>query len=194
VRGAVSLAGGLAAGSSAATAPPDARETFETLDSENSLGQPGWTHTGRQQAEAGFEDPSLGWVGVRAESGGGRVHAEVVPASTDAAQALSGHLAGLNAYLAEHHSQVETLTVSAPESRLAGSTADAGAGQQMQQGSGQQAGQHAADGAGTGSSANLANSSTTSAAADTGAPAFHGEPGGGAEIEGNSGVHISVMA
>jgi hypothetical protein len=171
-------------------AAPEPGEIFEALDSQSEIGRPAWIHAGAQRAEVGFEDPALGWVGVRAESGGGRIHAEVVSGSSDAAQALSGHMAGLNAYLAEHHTKVETLTVTAPESRLSGSASDRGGGEQMQQGTGQQTGQ----GAGTGSSPSLSGSSRTPVAAEPGPGAFQGETGPDAEVDGRGGTHISVMA
>jgi cysteine synthase len=68
--------------------------------------------------------------------GGGGVHASLVPGSADAAQELGGHLAGLNAYLNEQHTPVETLTMDPSSNR--GSEPGAG---QMQQGDGQNQGQ-----------------------------------------------------
>jgi len=63
--------------------------------------------------EAGFQDPSLGWVSVRAEMGsGGGVHASVIPSSSDAAQVLNGHLSGLDAHLANQHLPVHPVTIS----------------------------------------------------------------------------------
>lgn len=194
LRGAVRLAGEPLEGPAAAIATPGSRETFEALDSETTMGSPAWVHTGAQRAEVGFEDPSLGWVGVRAESAGGRVHAEVVPGSTDAAQALSGHLAGLNAYLAEHHAQVETVMVTTPESRSADLAGGGGGGEQMQQGAGQQPGQQTAQGAGNDSSPGLSSGSNTQASTLSGAAALQSGTGGGAEIEARAGMHISVMA
>jgi len=76
---------------------------------------PTWVHAGARQAEAGYQDPELGWVTVRADASGGAVHASLVPGSEAAAQTLSGHLAGLNDYLTTHHSSVESLTLTAPE-------------------------------------------------------------------------------
>jgi hypothetical protein len=64
-----------------------------------------------------------------------------VPGSAAAAQALDGHLSGLNAYLAEQHSPVGSVTLAAPEGKWAESGADQGGNQSMQQGSGQDAGQ-----------------------------------------------------
>ncbi|HWA94990.1 MAG TPA: hypothetical protein VG844_10365 [Terracidiphilus sp.] len=88
--------------------------TINALDSGNA-NAPAWVHAGRHQAEAGFEDPVLGWVGVRAHADGTGVHAEVVPVSQDAALSLSTHMSGLQAYLAEHHRQIETVQVAMPE-------------------------------------------------------------------------------
>jgi hypothetical protein len=74
--------------------------------------------------------------------GAGGVHASLLPGSADAAQALGGHLAGLNSYLAEQHTPVETLTLAAPEGRWAGpGGGDPGTGQGLNQGERQNAGQ-----------------------------------------------------
>jgi hypothetical protein len=96
------------------------QETFEALDSGSQRTGAVWTRTEAHTAEAGYQDPTLGWVGVRAEIEHGGVHAAVVPVSDSASQALSGHLSGLSSYLAERHVPVETLSVSAPESQLDG--------------------------------------------------------------------------
>lgn len=111
-------------------------ETFAALDAETTPGAPTWIHAGLQRAEAGFQDPALGWVGVRADLSAGGVHASLVPDSTDAAQTLGGHLAGLNSYLAEQHAPVETVTLAAPEGRWAGPVGDQGANQGMNHGAG----------------------------------------------------------
>ena len=121
---------GASAGAAAGTA---ADETFAAMDAGTEVGTPGWIHAGGQTAEAGFQDPALGWVGVRADLSGGNVHAALMPGSAEAAQTLSGHLAGLNAYLAEQHTPVATLTMAA----ASGGGAETGAGQSMQQGAGQ---------------------------------------------------------
>jgi hypothetical protein len=110
-----------AAGSSSAqpaqssSAPLTARDTFAALDADP--GQPAttWTHTSPRQVEAGYQDPSLGWVSVRADLTPGGLHAAVVPNSPEAAQALGSHLSGLNAYLAEHHGGSITASLAAPE-------------------------------------------------------------------------------
>jgi hypothetical protein len=82
-----------AGASSFAATGPDSREAFATLDSAVAPVATTWIHAGTQRAEAGYLDSALGWVGVRADLSGGGVHAQLVPGSADAAQALDGHLA-----------------------------------------------------------------------------------------------------
>jgi hypothetical protein len=120
-----SLSSGFAAPGSVTTgagqpqqgASPTVRDTFAALDADP--GQPAatWTHTGPRQVEAGYQDPSLGWVSVRADLTPGGLHASVVPNSQEAAQALGGHLSNLNAYLVEHHGTSITASLAAPEDR-----------------------------------------------------------------------------
>ena len=128
------------AGVAAATATgTTAGDTFSAIDAGMQVETPHLIHAGGQTAEAGFHDPALGWVGVRADLSRGSVHAALIPGSTDAAQALSGHLAGLNAYLAEQHTPVATLTLAS----AGGGEAETSAGAGMQQGTGQNAEQNA---------------------------------------------------
>jgi len=115
-------------------------ETFSALDAGSSATKPTWIHAGAQRAEAGFQDPSLGWVGVRADASGGSIHASLVAGSADAAQTLSGHLAGLNAYLAEQHTPVGVVTMAATEDRSAAFGTDQNANQNLNQGTGQDGG------------------------------------------------------
>jgi hypothetical protein len=126
--GALAGQSGIAAPSKEASA---IRETFAALDAEPVT--PTWVHASQHRAEAGFQDPALGWVGVRADSSGGSVHAALVPGSADAAQTLAGHLAGLNAYLADHHTPVDAVTMAPSEDR----SASYGMGQNMNQEAGQ---------------------------------------------------------
>jgi len=135
--GPMNAADGNAGGSTGAAAEPAVGEAFSALDAEAAPGTPSWIHAGGRRAEAGFQDPDLGWVGVRAEMAAGGIHAALVPDSAAAAQALGGHLAGLNAYLSEQHTPVETLTLAAPHGRGAEQAADQGLSQGMHQGSGQ---------------------------------------------------------
>jgi hypothetical protein len=139
-----SVAGNLGRADGDGTANPTnqgGHETFSALDAGSSAGAPAWVHAGAHQVEAGFQDPALGWVGVRADGSGAGVHAALLPGSADAAETLGGHLAGLNAYLTEHHMQVEPVTVAVPENHSPGTGMDSSAGQNMQQGAGQGAGQ-----------------------------------------------------
>jgi hypothetical protein len=115
-----------------------AQQAFAALDAGTGVGNPGWIHAGARRAEAGFQDPALGWIGVRAEMGAGGVHASLVPASAEAAQVLGGHMAGLNHYLAQEGSPVETLTMASLDSGGAGARAGEGSAQQQAGGSGSQ--------------------------------------------------------
>ena len=157
-------------------------ETFAALDSTGNKGAPTWTHASAHQAEAGFQDPSLGWVAVRALADAKGIHAALVPGSTDAAQALGTHLAGLNAYLTEQRTPVATLTLAAQESQWAGQGMGQGSGQNTRQGEPQQQ-PDARDGAFAITAANHSHAVVT--ASGTGAPST------GIESEG---VYISVMA
>ncbi len=115
-----------------------AHDVFASMDTGTSVGTPGWIHAGGHQAEAGFQDPALGWVGVRADLSGGGVHAALIPGSTEAAQALSTHLPGLSTYLADEHKTVATLTMAAPEN----GGIETGVGRNMQQSGGHSAQQN----------------------------------------------------
>jgi hypothetical protein len=184
-RAATSAANNSSTGAASGTA---SRETFAALDSEAAPGTPTWIHAGAQRAEAGFQDPALGWVGVRADLGAGGVHASLVPGSADAAQALGGHLAGLNSYLAEHHTPIETLTLAAPEGRWAGSAGDQGASQGMNQGQGQNAEQGAFAEPPSPTPPELAAAASSEASAQTRSQEL------AVPTPRSGGIHISVMA
>jgi len=92
------------------TAAPMLRETFSALDSDPGMGSPAWTHGSSRQAEAGFQDPALGWIGVRADLNGG-VHVSLLPASQLAAQELGAHMDGLHQHLAELRTPVDSVVV-----------------------------------------------------------------------------------
>lgn len=91
------------------------QETFAALDAESRAATPISILSAANMAEAGFKDPTLGWVGVRAQSDGSGVHATLVPGSADASQALSASLPNLGAYLSEQGTPVHTLTMALPE-------------------------------------------------------------------------------
>jgi len=180
-----------AGASSMAATRPDSREAFATLDGADTPGSTTWIHAGTQHAEAGYQDPALGWVGVRADLSGGGVHAQLVPGSADAAQALGSHLAGLNAYLAEHHTPVETLSLTSPEGGWPGPGSGQGTGEGTQQGAGQQTAQGADAGTLSGQSA---DSVIQSPAASAELPTFFGDMDGITSPASLDGYHISVMA
>jgi len=130
------LSAGVNASAIITTAPTgsSAKDVFATLDSGTAVGAPTLIHGGSQRAEAGFQDPTLGWVGVRADLTGNVIHAALVPGSPEAAQVLSAHMTGLSAHLAEEHAQVSTLTMAEPGQNGFASGTDApgsdGGGQQ----------------------------------------------------------------
>jgi len=163
------------------------RETFAAADAGTGLGAPSWIHAGPRRAEAGFEDPALGWVGVRADLSGGSVHASLVPGTAEAAQVLGGHLKGLSDYLSEQHAPVTTLTMD----DAGGGGVGGGAGQHLQQGAGQNA--ERSGSAETQGSVRGDSGETTIAAAERTAS-------GDGTIEplpyagGSRGVHVSVVA
>jgi hypothetical protein len=101
----------------AGNAGPEGRELFTALDADRTTADPTWIRTGTHEAEAGYQDPEIGWVTVRAHTQPNGVHASLVATSMDAAQSLSGHLGGLSAYLADHHASVQHVSISAPEIR-----------------------------------------------------------------------------
>jgi hypothetical protein len=175
-----------APGNSAAAQPAGPQATFAALDAGTAVGTPSWIHAGGRQAEAGFQDPALGWVGVRADLSGGSVHAALVPGSTEAAQALSGHLAGLSAYLQEQQTPVATLTMAAPGT----SGMEAGVDQSMQQSAGQHGDQNPP--AATQSSAQPGADASAPATAMS-ATATNAAFNVIAYAEGSRGTHISVM-
>jgi hypothetical protein len=121
-------------GGAVAAGANSARDTFAALDADP--GQPAatWVHTSARQVEAGYQDPALGWVSVRADATASGLHASLVPASTEAAQSLGGHLTGLNSFLAEHHGSAVTASVAEPATRESfGGFNGQGSGQQGQQ-------------------------------------------------------------
>jgi hypothetical protein len=101
-------------------------ETFARLDAESASQSIHWVQAGAHRAEAGYLDPNLGWVGVRAETSGGAVHAALLPGSPEAAQVLGTHLSGLNAFLAQQHGSHATATIATPQDGRSGTGAEQG--------------------------------------------------------------------
>jgi hypothetical protein len=97
----------------------------------------------------------------------------------------------LNAYLAEQHTPVESLTLAAPESRSAEAGMDQSASQGMHQGAGQNSGQG-------GYSEPQSNTQASSPANTAAVLQEISVPAGGLDATGQAarpgGVHISVMA
>jgi len=91
-----------------------AHEPFMAMDAGVNDGAARWILADSHRAEAGFQDPSLGWISVRAQAGAAGIHAAVMPASETAADVLSGHLAGLNAHMANHYEHMNAVTLSPP--------------------------------------------------------------------------------
>jgi hypothetical protein len=171
----------------AATSAAPAQDTFAALDAGTSPGTPAWTHAGSQHAEAGFRDPALGWVSVRADLNGGGIHATLVPTSAEAAQALNGHLAGLSTHLIEQRSTVASLTMASPSE----SGVENGMGQRMQQGAEGNPQGNAPEEAQAGSQENAPPASSTSV---LDAPAQAGIRDSLTHTGDLRGTHISVMA
>jgi len=117
-------------------------ETFTALESgaRSESSTINWTRTGHMGAEAGYQDPVLGWIGVRVDANAGGVHATLVPQSLEAAQVLSGHLDGLHSYLADNRTPVDTLTLASSASDGPQFSAQ-DTGQGTHQGAGQNGGQ-----------------------------------------------------
>jgi hypothetical protein len=175
------------AGSGGASADAPGRETFGALDAEPAAAASAWLHAGAHRAEAGYQDPALGWVGVRADLNGGGIHASLVPGSAEAAQTLGGHMAGLNAYLAAEHSGVDTVTLAQPEAQGAQMSADGGVNQGAGQGSGQREPWQ-------GAPSIQATAPAESRMATGSSDAEIGSLDGSARIAGGGGTRISVMA
>lgn len=191
------LSGAPASGSPAATG---SRETFAALDAEPAAGAPSWIHAGARQAEAGFQDPALGWVGVRADLSGGGVDASIVPGSAEAAQSLSGHLAGLNAHLAAEQIPVDSLRMAhTPESGYSGANqgANQGAMQGGQHGTGQGTQQQGEHSSGQGLTSPSGMGSQFGQSAVRGSVAGQPEPRTSSSVSPGpfaNGTHISVVA
>jgi len=171
----------------AASAAATTQDRFSALDAGTPPVTPAWTYAGSQHAEAGFHDPALGWVSVRADLNGDGIHATLVPSSAEAAQALNGHLTGLSTHLVEQQSPVASLTMASPS----WSGAENGMGQRMQQGAEGNAQGNAPEEAQAGSLQNASSASTTSV---LNAPAQAGIRDSFAHPGDLRGTHISVMA
>ena len=169
---------------SPSAATPAPADTFAALDAEPAAPPATWIHAGSTHAEAGYLDPSLGWVAVRAGVAGNTVHASILPSSAEAAQALGSHLDGLNSYLADHRVAAAQLTIAPLPS------GQSFAGQSGFSPSGQQAGQEQRGGeppVGSSSDSTLTHTADASSA-----PPVNGFEALAVPVW--SGGHISVIA
>lgn len=99
--------------------PANAHEALAALDAQ-ATPNASWVRADAHHAEAGYLDPALGWVGVRAETAGAALHATIVPPTADAAQMLAFHLPALSAYLTDHHATATQVSMAAPEMGTSG--------------------------------------------------------------------------
>ena len=187
MRGTTGTSPGSAELSSGSTTGSTAREAFAALDADTNSSSPNWIHAGTRRAEAGYQDPALGWIGVRADVSGGGVHATLLPSSSEAAQMLGGHMAGLDAYLAAEHTSVRSLTLTTPEGREPGLAS----GQDLRQGMNQGSGQSGYSEPQPSSRASMA-AIATSVSRDT--PVQSDRLDHTTEIPRRGGTHISVVA
>jgi len=121
------------------------RELVATLDANRDESVPTWIRVNKHAVEAGYQDPELGWVTVRAHAESSGIHAALVPGSMEATLPLSNHLAGLNAYLADHHAGIHPVSISSPEI----ARDELSTGQGMNHGSAQGDGREQPSGSGT---------------------------------------------
>lgn len=98
--------------------PSSTQNIFHSLDQNNALPPGAWIHSGVHRAEAGYLDPALGWVGVRAEALHGSIHAALMPSSTASARSLVEQLGGLHDFLRERQGSIATLTVAPDKESL----------------------------------------------------------------------------
>lgn len=164
--------------------PSSVQQSFAALDGGDGGMATKWMHVGKGKAEAGFEDPTLGWVNVRAQVSSGGVHAIVVPSSSEAAQSLGGHLFGLSAYLSEHRTPVETLTIVSPDNHARQNAMEQSGEQQSGQGTGESLGREESVNGGKPTERSPSSTPTE----EDGTPNMLQQPVAG------GGMHVSVVA
>ena len=123
-----------------------ARNPFHAIDSGMELaglsgGSLARNTAGPHSLEVGYQDPSLGYLELRAHMAGNGVHASLTAESTSSAALLEGHMGPLSGWLQERHTTVESLTIFAPrgDNPFGGQTDGQGgrhSGGQMTEGSG----------------------------------------------------------
>jgi len=93
------------------TRAPTEQNPLATLDAQPGRIPVAWTHADSRSVAAGFRDPALGWVSVEARADATGLHATLIPASPEAAHALTAHMTGLATHLTERGGSVDSLTV-----------------------------------------------------------------------------------
>lgn len=106
-------------------------DSIEVLDRAVGPNALHWISAGGHRAEAGFRDPSLGWINVRAELGPRGIDVAVVPTCSSAGQVLGSHVELLGAHLEAQGMHVHSVTLTTQDSRLEAGT---GGGSQQQHG------------------------------------------------------------
>ena len=173
-------------------------QAFTALDTANSKTGFTWSHLSARQAEAGYQDPVLGWVNVRAQSDSSGIHAALVPSSAAAAQSLRGHLDGLQAFLHNQQTSVLTVQVSKPEAFAMGQ----GSGHGQGQNAGQGPPQNSPEGGGTGTGQGAETGGRGASVITRGAESLPGSHRGidstaaraVSEVRVLGGNHVSVIA
>jgi hypothetical protein len=176
----------VAEGAATPSAEFSGKDVFANIDSGTGVSAPAWVHAGSQHAEAGFDDPALGWVGVRAGMTGSEIHAALLPESAGAAQALSAHLSGLTTYLSEQHTPVSAVTMAAPGTNGLASSVDPGGQQDPNQNGGESS-------SGAASAAEQQGSNRSTAVDSPAELAVGGELAGLPSLDGLRGRQISVV-
>jgi hypothetical protein len=105
--------------------PSPSPDVFHSIDHAADLPSGAWIHADTRRAEAGYLDPSLGWISVRAEAVEGGLHATLVPTSDATAQFLGSHMSGLHVFLSECQMQHATVVLAGSDQRSNGFTASA---------------------------------------------------------------------
>lgn len=114
---------------------------------------------GAHSLEVGYQDPTLGYVELRAHMAGGGVHALLGADSAASGVTLEGHLASLADWMHQRATPVESLTVVSSLGREdgGGSITDGSTGRQGAGHSGQGAAGHGYGGGGSGSYSDQSN-------------------------------------
>jgi hypothetical protein len=87
------------------------RNPFLSMDGEGAVPNQVSSASEAGQLVVGHQDPTLGYIELRAHSDGGAVHASLGAQSAATGETLEGHLGALESWMNERHIPVESLTV-----------------------------------------------------------------------------------